>query len=239
MYHKIGSLLPIENQEFAFSQIIFNEGNELNTRKKILDRDSEVINSTQILQSISQSLKKNELYNRYKSHGIKIMNKPEKLLILKDDYKKINLKIYNKPVDQDFAALTSNNEGISYRDIIVENKSNKLKRIFHTHSLCDPLCYPLIFWNGKPQWNIQMKKETRITLRDYLNYHLNIRKNNFNYLFKMGKLFHQYVTQKYLDIETEDLNYLKSDQKKLRVELYKGSEDAFYQNVDLNDIGKR
>ena len=71
-----------------------------------------------------------------------------------------------------------------------------------------------------------------------MNYHLQIRDGNFNTLFKGGRLTHQYICGNYLDIQTQELKFIQFNQPKLRVDLYKGLCDAFYQNQDLRGFGK-
>lgn len=52
------------------------------------------------------------------------------------------------------------------------------------------------------------------------------------------KLFHQYLLQKWIDLETTRLTFLRLKQSKLRVDLYKGLMDAAAKFYESRDIGK-
>lgn len=82
------------------------------------------------------------------------------------------------------------------------------------------------------------KEDRRITLKMYLNYHLQIREDNFNLLFWCDILFHQFMVNKYIDNETNKFQYLYNNQDLFRKESYKGLQDSIIKNMNLSDIGK-
>lgn len=59
-----------------------------------------------------------------------------------------------------------------------------------------------------------------------MNSLLQIRKNTFNLLFKGRKLFHQFIVNKYLDVERMRLRYISNNQSKLRADLYSNVMEA-------------
>lgn len=93
--------------------------------------------------------------------------------------------------------------------------------------------------NNDFQENESNHMNSTITLLMFLNFILQIRKSSFNILFKAGKLLHQFVTLKWIDIETSRLNYCFFNQNKFRVDMYKGLIDAHAQLKLAKDIGKQ
>jgi hypothetical protein len=61
--------------------------------------------------------------------------------------------------------------------------------------------------------------------------------SHFHYF---GRLYQQYIVDQYLKIEASKLRYIKHNQAKLRVELYKGLVDAFNKSdANLEETGQR
>ena len=241
LYHSLGSLLPPDNQQHSFSSLYFYDPQlALLRREEILNRDREVLNSKVLLESIQNCLESNnELIKIYKQKGIETLESPENLMVIKSNNEKIDIRVHNS---NDFAVIvpSHDNDLVNPRDVIVKQKDDKLQSIQYFHPISDPLNYVLIYSRGEIGWSIRLfdNRRRKISLRDHTNYYLRVRKNNFNVIFKGGRLFQQWLCNKWIDIESEVLNFLKLNQKKLRVVLYKGLCDAFVNNTDLHDIGK-
>lgn len=73
---------------------------------------------------------------------------------------------------------------------------------------------------------------------NYYAYRLMVRENEENHILKCGKLFHQYAVDMYAKIESERLNFIKFNQKKLRSEEYIHLRDAISNDGNLNDVGR-
>lgn len=75
---------------------------------------------------------------------------------------------------------------------------------------------------------------------NFYAYRLMIRANEDNIL-RCRQLFHQYIVDMYVKIESERLRYIKFNQAKLRAEEYIHLRDAVIGNVDatnvINNIG--
>ncbi|XP_044745405.1 uncharacterized protein LOC123307240 [Coccinella septempunctata] len=92
----------------------------------------------------------------------------------------------------------------------------------------DTLCYPLLFPNGEYGWFLDcMKKDNhkRVSMREFICYRLMIRLNQFNPLVLCGRLTQQYIVDKFVQLETQRLNYLRVNQAKLRADNYIGLQD--------------
>lgn len=73
---------------------------------------------------------------------------------------------------------------------------------------------------------------------NYYSYRLMIRQNQVNHIFYCRRLFHQYVVDMYAKIETERLNFIRFNQKKLRSEEYIHLRDAINSDGNVQDLGK-
>lgn len=76
---------------------------------------------------------------------------------------------------------------------------------------------------------------------NFYAYRLMIRANEDNTILRCRQLFHQYIVDMYVKIESERLRYIKFNQTKLRAEEYIHLRDAVIGNVDatndINNIG--
>ena len=76
---------------------------------------------------------------------------------------------------------------------------------------------------------------------NFYAYRLMIHANEDNNILRCRQLFHQYIVDKYVKIESERLRYIKFNQAKLHSEEYIHLHDAIIGNVhttnDINNIG--
>jgi len=93
---------------------------------------------------------------------------------------------------------------------------------------CDPMCFPLLFPYGERGYDSGYKhaRETRVnnrtTLKDYYQHKFHYRDDNLNLMFWSGKLFQEFVVSSWIKIESNNLNYHKYNQPKLRIMTYQG-----------------
>ena len=107
----------------------------------------------------------------------------------------------NVPAVQEVAAIIAGGEFGGKRDIILETRDARLKRISETHRSYDALQYPLLLPYGDDGYSIDIKQvdpETKqqldktVSCRKFYAYHLMIR-DPINHLHKAGDLFLQYI----------------------------------------------
>ena len=65
--------------------------------------------------------------------------------------------------------------------------------------------------------------------------HIIVQNNTYNNILRCRQLFHQYIVDMYVKIESERLRYLKFNQTKLRSEEYIHLRDAIIGNVDTTN----
>ncbi|CAN1801725.1 ATP-dependent DNA helicase PIF1 [Linum perenne] len=108
------------------------------------------------------------------------------------------------------------------------------------------LQYPLLFPYGEDGWRSDIELCSRVTDEDgngkmltqcdFYAYRLQTRLHEGHTLLLSGKLFQQYVVNAYALIEAERLEWIRDNQRKLRVHYFNGLMDAFLQgdtNIQL------
>ncbi|GFW65222.1 helitron_like_N domain-containing protein [Trichonephila clavipes] len=75
---------------------------------------------------------------------------------------------------------------------------------------------------------------------DFYAYYMMLREHDFNLRLRTRQLFHQFLVDMYIKVESERLRYIALSQKKLRAENYIHLQDAISadDNIRPNDIGK-
>jgi hypothetical protein len=140
-------------------------------------------------------------------------------------------RIYNEPTVSEVAAfIVGDINSASERDIIMHKKSGRLQRINEFHPSYLAYQYPLIFPFGEDGYRlgiqhryrheIEVTKRNRLTIKDWVSFRLQSRKNELKTLICSRKLFQQFVVDCYAMMESERLNWLRKNQPKLRVSKY-------------------
>uniref|UniRef100_A0A183GGN1 ATP-dependent DNA helicase n=1 Tax=Heligmosomoides polygyrus TaxID=6339 RepID=A0A183GGN1_HELPZ len=118
------------------------------------------------------------------------------------------------------------------RYVVVYERVQGLRTISYLDRLCDPFSYPLLFPRGEDGWHPGMEKtvtgnnrRTRVTQKELYSYLLFARTGRFHPLLHAGKLFQQYVVDSWLKIEMNRLNFLRKNQKELRLDTVRGLHD--------------
>lgn len=234
LHHKIGSLLPGDNELAKFGQIYFMDSQDQGQRRAdIFD----------LCPQIFRKLK--EILNYCQNPYIGIFKQARDVT----DIPSLSIRIfandpdprrYNAPSTSEVAALIFEDENCDdSRDIILTKQNGQLKRIKSTHVAYDALSYPILFPFGQPGWSPALTRQgdsKKITLMDYNKYYLQCR-STYNVFHNAGRLFQQYVVDAYARIEQDRLLFLRFNQKKLRAECYQGVHDRILDN-NQQRIGK-
>lgn len=72
---------------------------------------------------------------------------------------------------------------------------------------------------------------------NYYAYRLMIWNNEINYILYFRRLFHQYAVDVYVKVESERLNYIRFNQRKLRAEEYIHLRDAISHDGNASNVG--
>ncbi|CAL0303465.1 unnamed protein product [Lupinus luteus] len=117
----------------------------------------------------------------------------------------------------------------------METQSGQLKRIDELHASYMAFQYPLLFPFGEDGYRHDIchrvrlgsnnRKRNRLTIREWMSFTLQTRKNEAQTLLRSRRLFHQFLVDAYTMVESERLSFIKMNQSKLRVDKY----------INLND----
>jgi hypothetical protein len=158
----------------------------------------------------------------------------------------MDLRRYNAPTSKtEVAAIFVGDYGEPppNRDICIYPKGEGCVNISPLNPCSDPMVYPLLFPRGEHGWSNLMEhveerrsaKRTRVTQLQFYAYKLSVR-SGFSILHSSGKLFQQYVVDAYVKTEGSRLNFIRLNQKDLRVELYRGLLDALATHASRNNV---
>ncbi|KAJ4789090.1 hypothetical protein LUZ62_040336 [Rhynchospora pubera] len=137
------------------------------------------------------------------------------------------------------------------RDIVVEHRSKKLKRIHSDNENVMPMQYPLVFFDGKPGYHRKIRyipdvpgskniKRSYVTMDEYYSYRLHPRNNESSILFRSGRLFQQIVVDMYVCVEQDRLNFIERNQSLLRADKLCNIRNAVMEgDMYGRNIGKR
>ena len=157
----------------------------------------------------------------------------------------------NLPTSDEVAVIIPDeNSDPSCRDIILAERGGpadqpRCHRINATHAAYMPLHYVLLFPYGDHGWHFGLRlrgnrERDRLTLRQYLRFHLHIRVGRELVPFAYCRLFQQYLVDAWAICDQHQLDWLRTHQANLRAELYNGVADALTRtDVDLASVGRR
>nr|XP_042898738.1 uncharacterized protein LOC107440395 [Parasteatoda tepidariorum] len=207
VYHRIGSLQPQINDKPNFLQLYFVGDQE----KQSEQRCRNVLKAKQALvSSLQEMLHEHNNYVRSFKLAMEKMT-PELKVIIQADKTPVGQheRRFNAPNTSEVAVILAG-DVYSSRDIVLELKSNEIKKIAETHRAYDALQYPLMFWQGEDGYHFELRQE----------------------------LFNQFIVDMFAKIESERLRFVRLNQKKLRVEEYVHLKDALNRDGSVHDIGK-
>lgn len=78
----------------------------------------------------------------------------------------------------------------------------------------------------------------KVSSMNYYSYRLMIRENEDNHILKCRRLYHKYVVDMYVKIETERLTFIRLNQTKLRSEEYIHLRDAINTDGNAQNVGR-
>jgi len=238
IHHRIGSLLPLPDNCPKFAELyIFDTKNEISNRIRALTNEEP--GEQDIDPEIVRGLKK--MLDEY-NPLVKIFRQAHDFL---EEHKGIDISIrivgadkadriqYEMPHQEELAMLIVGDLSLENykRDIIVSTHQNSLQRISIFHPAYMPLQYPLLFPYGERGFqlgikyhgqninqNIDNSKRDRVTLHEFLKYHVHYRPNQPNPWLCYGRLSKQVVVDGRAMEDEDRLDYIVRNQSKLRAE---------------------
>lgn len=248
IYHRIGSLFPAENEQHKFLQVYFMGDEELEANRRC--QFIQGVERETVMKIQTYLHEHNILVNTFKTALENIPEENYKVVIHADKTPRgEHERRYNAPLINEIAAVISGDQ-FSSRDIVLRAHDDTLQRVADTHKFYDALQYPLIFCKGQEGYHFEIPlinpvtkqplPNKKVSCMDFYAYHMMVRQNDFNILTRCRQLFHQFLVDMYVKVESERLRYISLNQKKLRVENYIHLQDAVASDANVNprDLGR-
>ncbi|UYV64281.1 hypothetical protein LAZ67_3000144 [Cordylochernes scorpioides] len=242
IYHRTGTLHPEDGEGRKFAQLYILD-TEVATEERLKLKENQGCNKD-LMNSVATLLHQiNPFTEAYRMLGdvekeeerkAKENNTemPSIVMAIKQDRKQDHRR-YNNPRVSKVAVIFESDDGEPpfQRDILLHLRPDPLdpfspntQRISLLHRNLDALLYPLFFPRGEQGWHDQIwqvstAKPHRVTQLQFYSYCLS-KRNSFNPLLNGGKLTQQFIVDAYVKIEANRLNYVRMNQKDLRVEDY-------------------
>ena len=255
--HLSGSLLPEESVAPCYSQLYIYDAEEA-YRQRISRNDNLSLHTMHLLQGILST------YNAYSPiyhHAYEILHMYDgpdytvRLCVAPGN----DPRRYNIPTANEVGVILPGENVFQgdHRDIIIHLRPQhyrdphdqlnhlQLQRISEGHAAYTPLHYVLLFPYGESGWYYELRcpnNSRRITLLQYTAYRIHSRPNEFSTILRGCRLFQRYLVDMFACIDQQRLYFIRSQQKRLRVTLLNGLEDALLLNddqIDLNHLGQR
>ncbi|KAJ7726833.1 hypothetical protein DFH07DRAFT_906551 [Mycena maculata] len=153
---------------------------------------------------------------------------------------------YNAPTADEVSVILPGDGSIApdYRDLVLQYKDGPLKWIYETNASYQPSVYVLLFPYGENGWHTNMalnlpvtgadeedpdddgsgggsRTRTKISILDYYAYRLHQCADDSDHIFQARALLQQWIVDGWAATDQRNLNWLKNNQKKLRIDLYK------------------
>ncbi|XP_044591373.1 uncharacterized protein LOC123269604 [Cotesia glomerata] len=239
VYHRIGSLMASSDQQSSFLQIYFvgDDDSERDIRCGIYPGINS--NLTHQLQMMLHDHNKYILDFKVAIDSVPKGQKEFKVVINADRKPSGEHKgRFNAPQAREVAVLIVGQD-FEKRDIVLQSRSNQVVRISETHRAYDALQYPLMFCYGEGGYHINIPKRDEktktplnktVSASEFYSFRIMERDGEEGCLLLFRNLLNQFLVDMYAKIETERLNWIRNNQKKLRSEEYVHLKDALTKN---------
>lgn len=248
VYHRIGSLMPVPEQQPAFLQIYF-------VGDKNTERDIRCGNFPNVKQELVMPLQEllhtNNKYIRDLKTAIEsVPDDQQHFQVVIDANRKPHGEHrgrYNDPTTDEVAVLIVGQE-FDKRDIVLHSRNSTLQRISETHRAYDALQYPIMFCRGEDGYCINIPQcdpinqnslKKTVSAVDFYSYRIMDREEDNSYILLFRNLLNQFLVDMYAKIESERLLFIRTNQKKLRSEEYVHLKDSMSKaDCNLSELGK-
>lgn len=247
VYHLIGSLLPQPGIRPKFLQMYFvgDDDKEANIRC-----DTAPTLKRNLIAQLQDMLHTTNLYVNFLKAAIgSIQDERDFHIVINSENKPStgHKGRYNAPAVNEMAAIVVGDIQ-EERDIVLKRCDGKLQRISILHRAYDTLQYPLMFPYGEDGYSIDIKQvnpqsgeavQKTVSASQFYAFKIMERNEHINYLLRFRNLFNQFLVDMYAKIEGERLQFIRTNQKKLRVENYVHLQDAIKKaDAVVQNIGK-
>ncbi|GJU98400.1 DNA helicase [Tanacetum coccineum] len=237
IYHWIGSLCPPIGEPPRFLQLyIYDTENEVENRMRHFGGIDDSHLDAQIVEGLIHFL---DAYNELVQLFRTARDKCREIDILE-----FKIRLYNAEGARGYELPTSNTlgamvfeSGITSNtdfDVIIQCKDGLAQRVNKLHPSYMSLQFPLIFVYGQLGYHTDLKlkpadgsgKAKRMTMLAYYRYQLHFRLHQYGLLFRVGRLFQQYVVGVLCAVEQNRLDFIRKKHNDIRSDYLSGLYDA-------------
>ena len=255
MHHHLGPPMPGGTQDPRFAQIFFRDSDFEYELGRRLHWTSSVLPEVRALQ---------EMIHLYNPYYATFLTSVERLRQAGPARRDIRITLVNVSEERDPRTTNAPSAPeiavlmlqVSYegwmpqrRDIAVWCRGGGIQRLVESHPAYDPPHYVLLFTRGEQGRRQEFPRNViatgpharnRVSMCDFYAYRLCVRDGSTDLLFFAGELFHQYLVDAWAKIELERLNFPRTNQRRVRADLYSGLQDALQeQDADLESFVRR
>ncbi|PWZ45600.1 hypothetical protein Zm00014a_017675 [Zea mays] len=256
IHHRIGSLLPVNDQPPKFLQLyVYDTAHEVNNRINSLSTADGPTSSIRqdIVQELSKMLDEHNPFAKKFRLARKRLNEHtnEEFIIRIIGAREGDPVQYNMPTTDDLAMLVIGDFSLDTfkRDIIIETRNSELRRISSLHPAYMALQYPLLFPYGERGFQVGVAySDTRvrgthsrahITMQEYYCYQFHYKVGQPNPFLSYGTLSNQAKVDARACIDENRLMYILNNQDKLRIENLQGISDVVSKGcINGDEMGK-
>lgn len=164
VYHQIGPLMPMPDDDPKFLQIYFmgDEEQQINTRCQY--NHIEQMEERAIVANLETFLRDhNQLVRLFKAASGRLLNDNYMIVIKADKVPSgEHAGRYNAPTINEVAVVMVG-DAFERRDIRIQRRDDTLQTIQDSHRSYDALQYPLIFWDGADGYHLNIKQRNPVT----------------------------------------------------------------------------
>jgi hypothetical protein len=159
LIHRIGSLLPTsDDQQPRFAQIYIHDSDPQRQADTRISYHHGLLDRSLVLQLQHMLRLHNPYIEVFMTARERLLNNENISLHLKTmDIGHLDQRRYNHPTASEVAVIMpgTGEEQVDRRDIILEARNHRFKRISELHSAYCPLRYPFLFPNGQQGWHAE------------------------------------------------------------------------------------
>jgi hypothetical protein len=164
VYHKIGSLMSMPNDDPKFLQIYFMGSCEERVTTRCLHNFIEQAEERAIVESLENFFENyNQLIQLFKRVSPQLRNDNYQIVIKADKVPSgEHAGRFNAPTVDEVAVIMIG-DPVNNRDLKIIRRDSTVHIISDLHRSYDALQYPLIFWQGQDEYHINIKQRDPIT----------------------------------------------------------------------------
>jgi len=241
VYHRVSSACPTNENQPKFVQLYFLDSNLAN-EKRIQSCSSLDRNFLDQCVNILEECNNPYVSSLRNMRDVAVSENANHLRLEFADHPDISARTYARPQVSQIAAVFESPAGEvpTTRLYITYEQSGLCRDIDTTSPHLDPMLYPLVNLYGELGWTTGISQQSTsdnssarsVTELQYYQYLLAVRGKK-SILHQSASLFQQIIIDYFLRIEGSRLKFIRLNQSKLRVDLYKGLQDA------LNTMAER